>query len=89
MTYQGNYNGSNKRKRAREMLSGLYQLQDDNDSPDEDNAKKVQFRDDLPLILKTSTKLYTCDKCDYDEVLIGSPQHWHQVTVSLTILLKK
>lgn len=74
---------SRKRRQEQEELNRIECEPISDDELDEEKGDEVQFQHgEVSLFLKTATSFYTFGKCDYDEELIGSKHHWHQVSVS-------
>lgn len=73
------------RKRRNEELSKLCQASGGNEdeSEEEESAKVIQFQNgDTSLVLSSQSQNYSFGKCDYNELLIGAHDQWHQIIVS-------
>lgn len=80
----------NKRNRNRENLNNLitnsnlkvkYELF--NEENFKENVKRICFQNgDREIVIGDAKRFYSYKKCDYDELLIDSPNHWHQIIVT-------
>lgn len=75
------------RKRKQQMLASVLDQSSYNDDESSAGSKKILFQNgEIPLVLnKQASNFYSVGRCDYDEYLIGSPDWWHQIFVSLSL----